>query len=338
MANAQQPPPRPVSGRVSVPYDMIYSGQLPEEPPAVPPSKLSETAWRNVAAALATILVLTIGGVVIFWPKADNANLPVAGESAVSTATLTASGAAGLPAQTNAGPGLSGEPMPTGDIPGWKQTFSEDFNGADLTKRWYVYDGQPGGDPGGWFLSSHVTQSNGRLLITGSRERTPNGNIYATGGLSSGKSFTQRYGRFQFRFRMDKGYGINYVMLLWPADDHWPPEINVAEDDGKSRNLITATLHYGANNSTISRKSPGLADFTKWHTVGVDWKPGSLTYSLDGKVWATMNSVYVPSIPMSMVIQSQAWPCGGSFSDCPNSSTPATVALEVDWVVAYKAA
>jgi beta-glucanase (GH16 family) len=228
--------------------------------------------------------------------------------------------------------------MPSGNIPGWKQTFADDFRGGNLEDRWYTYNGQPGGDPGGWFLPSHVTQTGGRLVITGSRENTPNGNIYATGGVSNSKTFTQTYGRFEFRFRMDKGYGINYVMLLWPSSDVWPPEINVAEDDGLSRDLITATLHYGANNSTIGRKSKGTADFTKWHTAGVEWKPGSLTYQLDGKVWATMSSPNVPKIPMSMAIQSQAWPCGHSFSDCPNSTTPAKVNLEVDWVVAYTAA
>jgi beta-glucanase (GH16 family) len=184
---------------------------------------------------------------------------------------------------------------------------------------------------------SHVSQSDGRLVITGSRESTPNGNIYATGGVSNSKVFSQTYGRFEFRFRMDSGYGINFVMMLWPTDDKWPPEINVAEDDGLSRDLLTATLHYGAKNSTITRKSKGLADFTRWNTVSVEWKPASLTFMLDGKVWATVNSPNVPKTPMSVAIQSQAWPCGHSFSDCPNSSTPPKVNLEVDWAVAYAA-
>jgi hypothetical protein len=36
-------------------------------------------------------------------------------------------------------------------------------------------------------------------------------------------------------------------------------------------------------------------------------------------------------------MQSQAWPCG-TWEGCPNSSTPAQVNLEIDWIVAYKAA
>jgi beta-glucanase (GH16 family) len=343
MTHAPEPPSRPVSARATVPTDMIYTGQLPVEPPDTPPSKLSETAWRNVAAALATILVLSIGGVVIFWPKDNGTRAPAAqiGQSATATVaptpTVTAVPTPGSVA-THAGSGPSGAAMPTGDIAGWRQTFSEDFNGGDLGSRWFTYEGQPGGDPGGWFLPSHVAQSNGRLVITGSKEQTPNGNIYATGGVSNSKVFSQTYGRFEFRFRMDKGYGVNFVMLLWPSNNVWPPEINVAEDEGKNRTFLSATLHYGADNQTITRKTNGLGDFSKWHTVSVEWKPSALTYKLDGKVWATMSSPSVPKIPMSMAIQTQAWPCGGSFSDCPNSTTPAKVNLEVDWVVAYASA
>jgi beta-glucanase (GH16 family) len=343
MANHPEPPPRPVSARVTVPVDMIYSGQLPIEPPERP-SPLSDSAWRNIAVTLATVLVLGAAGAYIFWPKSD-VGTPVAVESipASTTAgpTVTASGPApgpsGSTAAAHTGTAPSGVGMPTGNIAGWRQTFAEDFNGGNLADKWFIYSGQPGGDPGGWFLPTHVNQSGGKLVITGSKESTPNGNIYATGGISNSKTFTQTYGKFEYRFRMDKGYGINYVMMLWPSDDSWPPEINVAEDDGKTRNLITATLHYGANNSTITKKSPGAADFTKWHTVGVEWKPGSLTYQLDGKTWATMTSTNVPKTPMSVAIQSQAWPCGNSFSDCPNSTTPAKVNLEIDWIVAYTA-
>lgn len=350
-------PASPVSARAPVPPGLRYTGPLPSARfRHAPPAPTSDNVWRNLAVTLATVVVLALGGVVIFWPK-DGTPGSSAGDAAALTAPASEPGpaaAAGAPAgpagpsgtsrtsagaaTSYAGPPPSGAAMPTGDLPGWRQTFSEDFNGGDLGQRWYTYEGQPGGDPGGWFLPSHVAQRNGRLVIAGSREDTPNGSIYATGGISNAKSFTQTYGRFEFRFRMDKGYGINYVLLLWPSDDVWPPEINVAEDDGLSRDLITATLHYGQNNSTLTRKSRGAADFTTWHTAGVQWRPGSLAFTLDGAVWATIPSPNVPKTPMSIAVQSQAWPCGTSFSDCPNSTTPATVNLEVDWVVAYAAA
>jgi beta-glucanase (GH16 family) len=254
--------------------------------------------------------------------------------AALIVATVVLFGFRGNTAEDN---GPSGVPMPTGDIPGWKQTFADDFDGEDLTDRWHVYDGQPGGDPGGWFLSSHVHQRDGVLTITGSRADTPNGNIYATGGISNSKTLRQTYGRFEYRFRMDEGYGINFILLLWPSDDVWPPEIDVAEDNGLSRDTIFATLHYGPDNSKISRANKGIADFTQWHTAGVEWQTSKLSFELDGKQWATIDSADVPAKPMSMTVQSQAWPCGHSFSDCPNATSPPRVNLQVDWVVAYTA-
>jgi len=221
-----------------------------------------------------------------------------------------------------------------GEIPGWKQTFADDFTG-NLDK-WGVYEGQPGGDPGGWFLPSHVEIDNGKLVIKAYKENTPNGNIYATGGLNNGSTFSQTYGRFEFRFRMDEGYGIAFVFLLWPASDQWPPEIDIAEDDGLSRSLLTSTLHYGTpgNRETEHRRIEGV-DFTQWHTVGLDWSPGRLEFRLDGEVWSTIESDRVPDEPMVMAIQTQAWYCDGYWSDCPNSTTPPLVNLEVDWAVAY---
>jgi hypothetical protein len=38
---------------------------------------------------------------------------------------------------------------------------------------------------------------------------------------------------------------------------------------------------------------------------------------------------------MELDIQSQAGTCGDVYRPCPDSSTPAHVELQVDWVVAY---
>lgn len=318
-----------VSARVRVSPDLLYSGELP--PPTPPPKlTLNESAWRNIALTLAVILVIGSGGVVIFWPR---------GATPAATAVNAADPSAGAGASGAASPGgpPSGVAMP-GEIPGWRQTFAEDFTG-NLDK-WGVYEGEPSGDPGGWFLPSHVTTDQGKLVIKGYKENTPNGNIYATGGLNSGPSFSQTYGRFEFRFRMDVGYGVSFIFLLWPANEQWPPEIDVGEDNGLSRNFLSSTLHYGTftSHDLTTKRFDGEVDFSQWHTVGVDWAPGKLEFRLDGAVWHTIDSANVPSQPMVMAIQSQAWDCESGWSDCPNSSTPPQVNLEVDWAVAYSPA
>lgn len=320
----------PVTGRFTVPSQMVYRGELPDEIDAPTAQPAGENVWRNAAMTLAVVLAITIGAGVIFWPNSPTTTVTWSGPMATSTTSATPT--------RYSGPPPSDVPMPAGDLPGWRMTFSEDFNGDDLTESWYIYDGQPLGDPGGWFMPSHVRQEGGRLVISGSREDTPNGNLYATGGVSNEKSFSQVYGRFDIRFRMDEGYGINYVILLWPSFQDWPPEINIAEDNGKSRDLITSTLHWGGHGSPTRYTERVLSgvDFTQWHTVGVEWTPGRLIMFLDGAEWARYETSNVPSVPMSLALQSQAWYCGGYFSDCPNNTTPPVVNMEVDWVVAYE--
>jgi beta-glucanase (GH16 family) len=226
--------------------------------------------------------------------------------------------------------------MPLGDLPGWKRVFSDDFNGSALDAgAWGTYTGTPGGDPGGLWDPSHVVVHDGMLELQTYRD-SAFGNRWVSGGLSSARALKQTYGKYLVRFRMDPGYGIAGVVLLWPSSGDWPPEIDFAEDGGGNRSETTATLHYGSSDAQIARSVK--ADFSKWHTVGVEWSPGRLVYTLDGAVWDTLSSPQVPAQPMEMDIQTQAGTCGQVETPCPDASTPDHVNLQVDWVVAYRPA
>ena len=153
--------------------------------------------------------------------------------------------------------------------------------------------------------------------------------------MSSADGLTQRYGSYDVRFRMDAGYGIASVLLLWPTADHWPPEIDFAENGGAStiRDRMTATLHYGEDDRIIQHQVRG--DFTRWHTMGVEWTPGRLVYTLDGAPWATVEHAGVPDEEMELAAQTQAGSEGDVWSPAPNALTPLVVDMEIDWVVAY---
>jgi Glycosyl hydrolases family 16 len=233
---------------------------------------------------------------------------------------------------TSASP--SGVPMPTGNIPGWRQVFADDFTGSTLnSSHWRTYSGQPGGDPGGWFDPHHVSVSNGMLVISGYKDPADGGK-WATGGLSSSPGLVQTFGKYLVRFRFDSGVGIAHVILLWPADNSWPPEVDLSEDNGSNRQTDWATLHYGPNNTQIQNSL--AVDLTQWHTLGVEWTPGRLVYTIDGRDWAIETGSQVPAVPMVLDIQTQAWACGTStWEQCPTATTPAHVNLYADWAVAY---
>ena len=91
-------------------------------------------------------------------------------------------------------------------------------------------------------------------------------------------------------------------------------------------------MHYNREDDQVGRSVE--ADFTKWHTIGVEWTPKLLKYTLDGKIWATVNGTFVPSIPMELDAQTQAGTCGDKYDPCPSAKTPAMVKMQIDWVVA----
>ncbi|MBV9336931.1 MAG: glycoside hydrolase family 16 protein [Solirubrobacterales bacterium] len=223
--------------------------------------------------------------------------------------------------------------MPVGNIPGWRQVFADDFQGRSLdTSKWRLYWGTPGGDPAGWFDPHHVTVSDGMLVISAYRDQRDHGG-WATGGLSSSVGLVQTYGKYLVRFRVDQSVGVTFAALLWPADNSWPPEIDFSEGNGSGPVGTFATVHYGRHDSRWSAGLPDL-NLTQWHTLGVQWTKGKLEYTIDGRIWQTMNGDFVPTVPMVLDLQTQTWPCG-SWARCPDASTPRVVRMYVDWAVAY---
>ena len=173
--------------------------------------------------------------------------------------------------------------MPVGNVPGWREVFADNFNGDTLNRsRWRVYDGQPGGDPAGWFDPRHLKVSDGMLVISAYRDRAEGGK-WATGGLSSSPGLVQTYGKYLVRFRFSAGVGIGHALVLTAANGSWPPEIDFSEDNGSGRQDTLATLHYGSDDMRISHRT--AVDLSEWHTLGVEWTRGRLRYTLDGRVW-----------------------------------------------------
>lgn len=247
------------------------------------------------------------------------------------TGVVPSATATGPPTAAAPGANPSGVRMPVGDLPGWRQIFTDDFSGTALDSGWFAYEGQPDGDPGGWFDPSHVSVSDGMLTIGGWREEE-RGGLYATGGISNRRVVSRTYGRFDIRFRMDQGTGLAYALLLWPASNVYPPEIDIAEDNGRDRSLMYGVLHPNQG-QPVERNVPG--DFTRWHTAGLEWTEDRLVFTLDGEPWTTISGDQVPDEPMALALQSQAWYCGHTWEACPDATTPDVVNLQIDWVTIY---
>jgi hypothetical protein len=222
--------------------------------------------------------------------------------------------------------------IPLGDLPHWKQVLAQDFTSSSLPPGWEAYEGRPGGNRNGWWDPAQVRLRYADLHVYGAWRD----GRFVTGGLmATGSAMTYR--KYEVRFRVDRAPGVKYAQLLWPSRGTWPQagEIDFAEDAGGARDTAAATLHYGRGNTQVQRHV--RADFSVFQTVGVEWTPGRLVYTLNGRPWATIVSPHVPSGPMRLALQLEAGR-GDRWTPAPSSSTPPKVALVVDWVVAYRRA
>jgi hypothetical protein len=221
----------------------------------------------------------------------------------------------------------SGQAPPSArSMPGYTLRYATDFPGTALPAEWDAFSGVPGGIPDGQFSPAHAVVSGGLLRLNAWRDPAY-ANRWVTGGVCL-CSLPQTYGAYFVRSRLT-GPGPNEIQLLWPASNTWPPEIDFYESGATTTGAV-ATVHYGGANNIEQHQV--TVDLTKWHTFGVIWSPGSLAYTLDGAVWATVSHPWeVPDQPMTLHVQQQSSCTPGLSYGCPKSP----VSMEVDWVAEF---
>jgi Glycosyl hydrolases family 16 len=197
-------------------------------------------------------------------------------------------------------------------------------------------------DPGKWVIyHSPRARVNPR---TGAATRVSGGRLRLTGGIYRGRDLSggvasrlgQRFGRWEVRMRAERGVGYSAVALLWPEHFGDPEfaEINFAEVIDPRRRTVALFVHRGPHDE--QRRRLIAADFTRWHTVAVDWLPHRLTYWLDGRrVWTYRGPLIPQRGRMGLALQNdQVCERGPGF--CRDRTTPKWVTMEVDWVRVYR--
>jgi beta-glucanase (GH16 family) len=158
-----------------------------------------------------------------------------------------------------------------------------------------------------WYLPAQDQVSDGALHLVATETPTQGTDVngapktypYASGMVTTFSSFNFTYGYVQVVARIPGGTGTWPALWLLPQNGSWPPEIDIMENYGTS-NLMEATLHWGsASGGEAYRDVTSSSDLTSgWHTYGLLWEPGSLTWYLDGQVVYTFTGSEVPSQPM----------------------------------------
>ncbi|MBA3724124.1 MAG: glycoside hydrolase family 16 protein [Candidatus Levybacteria bacterium] len=243
--------------------------------------------------------------------------------------------------------GSSGQPMPSGDMPGWKLIFSDDFTkdaaigswGSECDSEKIAYLGAQGQKWRSYpkcFKDTYQKRPYRADQVLSVKNGMMNFFLHPVDGqpaganpspVITGTSQYQTYGRYVARFRTDTAdLGPYYVAwLLWPQSEKWPDDGEEDFPEGALRGNAGGFHHYAGGGACVGCQdgASSNAKFTEWHTYTMEWSPNRIKYILDGQ--EILNSTkWVPTKPMRWQLQTET---NGNGNQSGN--------LMVDWVAVY---
>jgi beta-glucanase (GH16 family) len=179
-----------------------------------------------------------------------------------------------------------------------------------------------------WYTPQGVTVSDGVLHLTARRRPVVEGGkaySYTSGMVTTARSFRFTYGVVDIRARVPAGPGLWSALWLLPADEAWPPEIDMVEVLGGNPSHATVSYH-----SVAGRDEHRLVDTDNlsvgWHDFRIDWQPGSIQWFIDGHPCFDVRGK-VPDQPMYLLMDLAV-----SGIQLPNASTTLPASLDVQSV------
>jgi hypothetical protein len=252
--------------------------------------------------------------------------------------------AATISSATSACSDPSGEAMPTGDLPGWHQIFTDDFTKdvplgsfpSAVASKWkpYPYPWKDTSKNGTYWPEKGISQHGG-LMDLWLHTETVNGVTYhvseAPQPILPIATRGQLYGRYVIRFRSDPVPGYKTAWLLWP-DSGLRSDGEIDFPEGSLDGSMYAYMHHqGATSGSDQDAYPTGVGYSSWHTAVIEWLPTRCTFILDGKVIGN-STTRIPATPMHWVIQTETQLSGGA------PTNDAAGHVYIDWVAVYSRA
>lgn len=321
--------------------------------------------WRLLVPAAVLLLSGCSSG------ATPNAPAPSTPPPAPAESTSSPAGSASSPAtpggqtETVAAPGAQATPppagtmsdpesaalqtMPVGDLPGWKQVFTEDFTKGDVPLGAFpgpAYQadwsagykdgtpdtaGQTSGGKSGYFPSKVLSVTNGVLdwflhsedgvfMGAAPTPRIPNASA------APPRANSLLYGRVSVRFKADSLAGYKTAWLFWPDSGVWPRDGEIDFPEGDLGDMIYGAAHFAAPQDGFD-KFDSTSPFTSWHVATTEWSPGRVEFLLDGQSLG-VSTTLVPATPMHYILQTEA-----CLPACPAPQTQGHVQL--DWIAVW---
>jgi beta-glucanase (GH16 family) len=205
-----------------------------------------------------------------------------------------------------------------------KLIFHDEFDGTQLnTKIWYrCYnwaDETKGCKTGPGELelyqTANVAVSGGYLHLTAQHQDATwkgktfhftSGMIQTGGSPANGSTptFSYEYGYSEVRAKLPSGaLGMWPSFWLLPADNSWPPEVDIMEWQGATPAQDQVTLWWSLPNGDVSRAyNTGASLANAFHTYGFDWQSTYADFYFDRKRIMHYTGPNVPQKAMFILI------------------------------------
>jgi beta-glucanase (GH16 family) len=145
--------------------------------------------------------------------------------------------------------------------------------------------------------------------------------------------FDFKYGFYEVRMKAPRGQGLWPAAWAFPTDNVGPQELDLVEILGHDTKTAYQTVHFPGGSSSIGHTGTDTAD--GFHTYGMDWQPDHIDWYIDGKL-ARTTFTKVGSIPDKNMYLMLNFAVGGQWPGAPDSTTPNSSAMDVDWVRVWK--
>ena len=265
----------------------------------------------------------------------------------------------------------------------WKQVWSDEFDGTaidpakwdfDLGNGFYNYDAKQwmagwGNEERQYYTRSPDNASvKGGMLHLRALKESLHGCGYTSARLKSRQKsgaelFAKTYGKFEFRAKLPTGQGVWPALWMLPQADKYGTwassgEIDILEARGQEPRKVHGTLHFGARWPANAEAStpydlPDQGTIADFHVYGLEWEPGEIRWTVDGKPSGTRNSWWSASklagdrgVAPAGEADLNPWPApfdqpfylvmnlavGGKFLGDPDKTTPFPAEMLVDYV------
>ncbi len=179
------------------------------------------------------------------------------------------------------------------------------------------------------------TLENGSLVITATEATQAvsdaiSGYQYTSGLITSKDTFSQEYGYFEMRAEMPNEQGAWPAFWLLPADNSWPPEIDIMEGLGDATTAYMTEHSKSTGVHTHDQSVAHLYDTADdYHTYSVLWTADTITWYIDGDVVKTIATPPDMHKPMYILANVAVGGWAGTPADDFNAQ------MKIDYIRAY---